>query len=248
MKRYFLVAIAMCCQAQPPVFDAASVKLNRSGDSQSLRWHHDPGRLSAENVTLRDLVLYAYDVRNNQISGGPAWFDSDRWNVNATAAREISEGERRQMLQALLADRFELKIRREMKELPVYALVIAKSGSKLKANTDGAPGGMDVSINFRGFSQLTAQNEPMSTLATILFNPTGRKVIDRTGIEGNFDFTLEWAPDPAHTPSNDGAPDADPQGASIFTAVQQQLGLKLESSKGPVEILVIERAERPAGN
>ena len=228
----------MLCQAQPPAFEAASVKLDRSGREQ--RWHREPGRLAVENLTLGDLVRYAYDVHSNQISGGPAWFDTDRWDIVATAGREISESERRRMLQTLLAERFQLTIRREMKDLPVYALVVAKGGPKLKANTDGIERDeMDVSA--AGFSQLFCQDVPMSRIAMILFNPTGRIVIDRTGIEGNFDFKLEWMPDSARAAGN-------PDGASIFTAVQEQLGLKLESTKAPVEILVIERAERATEN
>jgi uncharacterized protein (TIGR03435 family) len=250
MTRLLVSAVVVIsCQAQSPAFEAASVKLNRLSGNQSLRWRYEPGRLIAENVTLRDLALFAYDVKDFQVSGGPAWVDSDRWDVSATAGREISEDERRRMLQTLLADRFQLKIRREMKDLPVYALVVAKNGPKLKANTDGVPGGIETTMNFKGYSQLTARNVPMPTLATILFNPTGRKVIDRTGIEGNFDFKLEWAPDPAHMPLiNGGTPEGDTEGASIFTAVQEQLGLKLESTKGPVEVLVIERAERATEN
>jgi uncharacterized protein (TIGR03435 family) len=240
--------VVISCQAQSPAFEAASVKLNRLGGDP--RWHRETGRLAAENMTLKDLVRYAYDVRDIQISGGPAWFDSDRWDIAAAAGREISEDERRRMLQTLLAERFQMTIRREMKELPVYALVVAKSGSKLKANTDGVPERIQMNVSGSGLSRLTGQDVPVSRLVTVLAGPTGRTVLDRTGIKGSFDFQLEWMPDAAHMPLINGAkpPEGSVEGASLFTAVQEQLGLKLESTKGPVEVLVIERAERATEN
>jgi uncharacterized protein (TIGR03435 family) len=157
MTRFLLVAAVISCQAQS--FEAASVKLNRSGGGE--RWHREAGRLAVENLTLRDLVRYAYDVHDNQISGGPAWFDTDRWDIVATAGREISEAERRRMLQTLLNDRFQMTIRHEMKELPVYALVVAKNGPKLKANADGVPEGTELDVNAKGFSVFIGQNMPM---------------------------------------------------------------------------------------
>jgi uncharacterized protein (TIGR03435 family) len=196
------------------------------------------------------MVRYAYDVEDIQISGGPAWFASDRWDIVGTAGREITEAERRNMLQAVLNERFKMTIRRESKELPVYALVVAKGGSKLTPGTAGNPERVELGVSGAGMHQMRGQSVPLSTLARVLTGQAGRIVLDRTGIAGSFDYQLEWVPDPANMPMINGAkPDGSKlDGASIFTAVQEQLGLKLESTKGPVEILVIERAEKATEN
>jgi uncharacterized protein (TIGR03435 family) len=245
--KFFLVAVAMLCRAQAPGFEAASVKLSAPGEQTRIR--RDPGRLDVANLTLRALVRYAYDVRDIQISGGPAWFDSDHWDIAATAGREVTDDERKKMLQSLLTERFRMTIRRESKELPVYALVVAKNGSKLKPNTEGKPERIMLNVNGSGFHHMVGESVPLASLAKVLFGPVGRIVIDRTGIEGSFDFQLEFVPDAANMPLINGAkPEGSTEGPSIFTAVQEQLGLKLESAKGPVEILVIDHAEKAAEN
>ncbi len=247
MRLPIIIATVMLCRAQSPAFEAASVRLNRSGGMTQLR--PEPGRLTASNMTLRGLVRYAYDVRDVQIEGGPSWFDSDHWDIAATAGRDVSDDERKKMLQTLLTERFQIGMRREMKDLPVYALRVAKNGPKMKANADGSPMRVQMEVSGTGFSQLVGQNVPLARIVMILANPTGRIVIDHTGIEGNFDFKLEWVPDAAHMPLINGAkPEGSMEGPSIFTAVQEQLGLKLEATKGPVEILVIDRAEKAAEN
>jgi len=239
----------MLCRAQSPAFEAASVRLNLSGvDHGAISLL--PGRVTVKNITLKGLMRYAWDVRDLQISGGPAWLDSDRWDIAATAGREITEDERKEMLQTLLLDRFRMTIRRETKELPVYTLVVGKNGSKLKPNTDGRKSRFSMEASDKGLARLAGEDVSVHRLAVVLVGQVGRNVIDRTGLEGNFDFTLEWVPDPANMPMINGAkPDGSGlNGASIFTAVQEQLGLKLEATKGPVEILVIERAEKATEN
>ncbi len=243
-----VIATGMVCPAQSPAFEAALVKLSAPGEQ--VRMRREPGRLAITNFSLRAIVRYAYDVEDIQISGGPPWFNSDRWDIVATCGREISEAERRRMLQALLNERFQMTIRHEMKELPVYALSVAKGGSKLTPGATGNPERVELNVNGAGFHHMMGQSVTLSTIAKVLTGPVGRIVIDRTGINGSFDYQLEWVPDPASMPSINGArPDgSNLDGASIFTAVQEQLGLKLESTKGPVEILVIERAEKAAEN
>ena len=239
----------MLCRAQSPAFEVASVKLNLSGGNPQLR--NEPGRLNISNMTLKALMRYAYTARDFQISGGPAWFDSDRWDVIATAPSGAGDDERRRMLQSLLAERFRLTLHRETREMPVYALVVGKNGPKLKANKDGRPQELKQGMIVRNGAlfQLHGVDASVSSLADFLSQQVGRVVSNRTGVAGRFDFTLEWAPDPAQTPSLNGARmEPSTEGQSLFTAVQQQLGLKLESTKGPVEVFVVERAEKATEN
>lgn len=245
MRLLIVMAAIIACQAQSPAFEAASVKVNPTGLGRIRR---DPGRLDITGMTLKGMMRYAYDVRDVQISGGPVWLDTEYWNIDATAGREISDAERKKMLQSLLTERFRMTIRREMKELPVYALEVAKNGSKLKPGTEGAPERVMLNVK-SGLVIMIGESVTLPKLAEILFGEVKRIVVDRTGSEGNFDFKLEWAPDPANLPSINGAkmePSSD--GPSLFTAVQEQLGLKLESTKAPVETLVIERAGKAAEN
>lgn len=242
------LTFGVSCLAQSPAFEVASVKLNRSGGDRggiSLL----PGRITVSNMTLKGLVRYAYDLRDIQISGGPAWFDSDRWDIAATSTGAISDDERRQMLQTLLAERFQLTVRHESKDLPVYALTVAKNGSKLKPNADQKTPRIQTGVSEKGLLRLVGEDAPVSRLTPALVAYVGRIVVDRTGLEGRFDFKLEWVPDAANMPLINGAkmvPAED--GPSIFTAVQEQLGLRLESTKAPVEVLVVDRAEKATEN
>jgi len=169
---------------------------------------------------------------------------------------------RQQMLRTLLADRLKLTIHRESKELPVYLLVVGKNGQKLQEAKPGAiypnglgPGYMTSSSNAVA-ETMTFQAVPISRLATILEGRLGRPILDRTGITGNYDFTLKFSTDRAQTQSVPGdSPNTqpppyqiDPDAPFLLTAIQQQLGLKLESGKGPVEVIVIDHVERPSGN
>jgi uncharacterized protein (TIGR03435 family) len=209
-------------------------------------------------VRLRQLIEFAYHVDKFQISGGPGWFESQGFDVLAkppqsaeadAGTRQLSNDQRNQLrrrLQALLAERFQLVVHRETKEMPVYALVVAKNGPKLKESTkERDMGGMP--------GRVTAEGTPMEGLAEYLTGMLKRPVLDRTGLKGTYDFKLEWTPDPGGLGKLDeekagGASAPDPSGPSIFTALQAQLGLKLESQKGPVEFIVIDRAEKPSAN
>jgi uncharacterized protein (TIGR03435 family) len=201
------------------------------------------------------------------ISGGPSWINTDRYTINAKAegapSRPMIMGP---MLRALLEDRFQLKVRREIREVPVYNLTVARNGPKLKMAKEGTcptPGGPpgvscpgSVWFERKGLNLIVDQQATLDDFVRMLIQRLDRPVIDKTGIKGIFDFHLEFAPDTTlGNPPGGGDPTAAPadapadlRGPSIFTALQEQLGLKLESTKGPGEVLVIDHVERPSEN
>jgi uncharacterized protein (TIGR03435 family) len=261
------------------VYDVASIKPNKSPDDRT-KLMYSPDGLTGTNVTGQMLLRLAYGVQDNQISGAPTWFNSESYNLEAKMdssmadeLRKMSEDQRKvgrqQMLQALLADRFKLTLHRETKDLPVYALVIAKNGPKLQKakpgdtytdgfkGIDGLPSGPHQMI-LRGRGELKAQAQPLSALARALSLALGRPVVDKTGLAGSYDITLEWTPDEIRSGSMkdlaggqqpaDSTPASEASSPSIFTAIQEQLGLKLESQKGSAEVLVIDHVEKPSEN
>jgi uncharacterized protein (TIGR03435 family) len=229
------------------------------------------GGFRASGMTVKMLLTQAYDVREFQVSGGPSWINTERYDITAKSEhsdeaqslpddpRKMTDEQRktvsdqmRERLRALLAERFQLTIHRETKEQSVYALVVGKGGSKLK-ESETKEGTGPRGMMRMGRAQLSGQGVPLQMLTQSLSSQLGRPVIDRTGLKGNFDFKLEWTPDPgqpAAMPANgpDAPPPPDPNGPSIFTALQEQLGLRLESQKGPVEMLVIDKVEKPSEN
>ena len=233
-------------------FEVASIKRNMTGDlSRGMR--PGIGRLSISNMTVKDLLTVAFQVRDFQISGGPSWIDSEHYDIEAKAdanapPKQIAEP----MLQALLEDRFKLKVHRETKELPIYVLTVAKNGLKIQPAKEGScitrepgkpaePGHRQSDFcGYRmvGGGRLDATHTSMADLATIFSAVLGRTVVDKTALTEAFDVQLRFAPEDALDANN----------PSIFTAVQEQLGLRLESGKGPVEVLVIDQVERPSEN
>jgi bla regulator protein blaR1 len=232
---------------------------------------HPGGTLDLRAVTLRLMILWAYDIRDFQLMGGPAWTGNDRYDVMAKTAKnhlapetaskttatveEISVTDPiRLRLQMLLADRFHLKLHREVKELSTYSLIVGKNGSRLKQNDAPVRDWMQW-----GRGHLKGTHVDMRFLCVHLSRQVDRTVIDETGLRGNYDFELNWIPDSrsprlpgapdARTPPPDGEPTpAPPEGPSIFSAIQEQLGLKLEAKKGLVAFYRIEYAEKPSGN
>jgi len=232
--------------AQNAAFDAASVKRAAAGQrGYSIR--PLPGRLSAGNVTVKLLIAEAYHVHDFQVSGGPSWIDSDRYDIEAKAAGDAPPGakELRAMLQKLLADRFGLTVRHESKEMPIVSLELAKGGPKFPAASHPeAP----VQFQVAQRQRIVAENAPLENLTEVLTWLLGKPVVDRTGLAGSFDYKLEWAPDEIQLSADEAPPQTDGTKPSLAAALQQQMGLKILSQKGPVDLIVVEKAERPMAN
>jgi len=242
MHHYFLAAILATTFAGADQFEVASVKPNRVGSAGGESAPREkitasPGSLTMQSVSLQACIKWAYGLRDFQISG-PVWLTSERYDIVAKASGPSTEAELRIMLRALLAGRFKLKTRVETKERPVYTLVVAKNGPKLQPAKDGDPsfGPAGGELVFRNFSMADLADR-LSSRPFKLDLP----VLDRTGLDGRFDFALKLATNPdelKHTL------EGMEQGPSIFVFFQNQLGLKLESRKGPVEILIVDSAEK----
>jgi uncharacterized protein (TIGR03435 family) len=254
-------------------FEVASVKPNKSGSRSSRSGTLPGGRgFAATNITMRQLILTAYRLRSLQLVGGPGWIDSDRFDVDARAPENSTQEQALTMLQGLLSERFGLAVRRETKEQPIYALVLARPdrtlGPKMKPTTldcstpTSPPGttappslpvapaaacGMSTNVNNNG-GVMTAGARSVSDLTSALANfVTDRIVVDRTGLTGMFDFELRWTPQSLQSVAPD--PTVNTSDApTIFAALQEQLGLKLESQRAPVEFLVIDTVEQPTPN
>ena len=275
-----LAASAQSAGSPPsPSFEVASIKPNRSRSlAGSSGWHGDT--FTAKNLSTISLIEYAFNVKRFQLSSGPTWINTASYDIDAkldesvaTSLQTLSSSQReeqiRMMVQALLADRFKLKVRHETRELPVYALVVAKHGPKLSELRPGdishnGPKGQDgrtyagplITVDL-GYTQIRGAGSSMASLAELLTQHLGRTVLNRTGLKGTYDYTLRWTRDEYQNgivglaageqelkpqTENDSSP------PPIFTAVQEQLGLKLESTKGPVEVLIIDHIERPSEN
>jgi uncharacterized protein (TIGR03435 family) len=223
---------------QPQAFQIVSIKPSRNGGDDT-NMKTSPGRLEAVNATPHELLLYAFGVRDSQLIGGPDWLTKDRFDVEGVTgtADDLNRTTLQPLLQAMFADRFKLKFHREIRELPVYSLAAAKGGPKLAAHSgEGQP---QTGIHSgSGKHVVNARKTTMKRLAEVLGQETDRLVIDNTGLEGEYDFKLQWT-DLATVDSGD---------LSLFTAIQEQLGLKLEPAKGRVQVTVIDSIGRPSEN
>jgi bla regulator protein BlaR1 len=236
-------------------FEAASIKLNVSGQNGVTFSASPGGRLTVVNNPLFNVIDNAYGVRERfLLLGGPDWIDSDRYDIEAKAEGEPGKDQIMKMLQTLLAERFKLTVHREMRELPVYTLTVGKSGPKLTQFKEGScvdydpnnpppaasAGKPHCGNNLIRGGRWEASKTDMPGVTGALSVLVRRKVIDKTGLTGLFDVHIELPPDPLGT--------TDSSSPSIFTIVQEQLGLKLESDKDLVEVLVIDHVERPSEN
>jgi uncharacterized protein (TIGR03435 family) len=236
----------------PAVFEVATIKPSPEGRPGKLFTVRGRQVLTV-NTSLSDLVSFAYGLHAGQIVGGPSWMEGDRYDVTGQPEAQgvPNQDQLRGMVRQLLEDRFRLAFHREPRELSVYAIVVGNGGPKLTRN-DTNPDGLP-SLLFRGLGVLPALNASMADLAGVMQAAVlDRPVVDRTGLPGKYDFTLTWTPDESQfagvgvrVPPPPDDPNAPP---GLFTAIQEQLGLRLESTKAPVEVLVIDRAERPSEN
>ena len=231
-----LVSAAALAQSAPvPAFEVAAIKSNHIGDTGS-HWKDKDGHLTMTNMSLKNIVIAAYSIKERQFAG-PSWMESDRYTIDAKADHKAESPEIMSMLQTLLADRFKLAVHREQKSMQGYALVVAKGGPKMRA-ADGQ--GDDRSRN--DGSRLMAEHLQMPALARIVERLVGDPVVDETHLSGAYDFTLEYSVERRRPVETDAPPSDKP---SIFTALPEQLGLKLEARKVPIEMLVVDRVEKP---
>jgi uncharacterized protein (TIGR03435 family) len=273
-----IAALGAAQTVETPQFEVASIKRNTTAAPGTRQLVPQPsGRLVGVNTPVRMLIYNAYQLRPYQVVGGPGWIDSDGYDIDvrATAGQNITPLQTMAMLQPLLADRFMLKFHREPRELPVYSLQVAKTGPKLQrpqegscinsdSNTPGSPiptpapgqpplprcGAAGFSVTPQG-ARLFGGKISVRELVYFLSIAVARPVIDKTGLTDTFDVNLSFLPDQATAglPLPPGAAAApDPNAVTIFTALQEQLGLKLDSDKGPVEVLVIDSVQRPSEN
>jgi uncharacterized protein (TIGR03435 family) len=242
---YFCATLLAQEAAEPPTFEAAAIKPSPDPPGSSGIFE-TKGRINARNVTLRRCVRGAYDVPEPQVLGGPKWVDEDRYYIEAKATGPADDHDLMLMLQTLLADRFKLVLHREKRSIVGYRLALAKGG--LRARTSSADQG---SVGHSRRGHIEAQAYTMTQLALHLSELLDRPVLDTTGVAGKFNFKLEWTPDDMQSTSLPGdqhsasAPDSGP---SIFTALHEQLGLKLELGKISADMLVIDSAEKPSEN
>lgn len=242
-----MFASLLCAQT----FEAAAIKLNNSGRAGG-GFRVDPARIKIINSTLKFCVQVAWNVKDFQVSGASGWMETQHYDIDAVAASPFTQEESRKMLRALLADRFGLVVHSETQDKPGFALVAGRNGPKLPPPTD------DQSVMFSrtasGDRTLSAPNVTMKRFADALTVALGAIVVDQTGIEGRYDASFQWTPD-SNEPrvSKSGEPLPPPPmdamaGPSIFTAVQEKFGLRIEAKKVPMDVIVIERANRPSEN
>jgi uncharacterized protein (TIGR03435 family) len=226
-----------------PSFEVAAIKPSDPNDPSD-RFHTDGRHVQIENQSVEKLIEFAYGLQKNQLAGGPAWADADRFDINGVTDvdGEPNTTQLREMLQKLLAERFGLAFHREQRELAVYALSETKGGAKLTKNTTNPDGQMDENGSGSGPSlSLKFTNASMTDFGKIMQFMVDRPIVNRTGLQGRYDFVLRYTYD--ETRATD--PNAPP---GLFTAIQEQLGLKLDAMKAPAEVLVVDKVERPSGN
>jgi uncharacterized protein (TIGR03435 family) len=236
-------------------FDIVSIKpYKQTGDGVSMWMNTTPDGFSSRGFSLKSFLFNAFPiVMPDQLVGLPPWADSDYYEVDAKMDEETAAAYKKlprdqgrqvwhQMMQDLLADRFQLKFHRETRELPIYNLVVAKAGLKIEATPEGKGNGYSM-----GGGKLSGTGIALDSLAFSLSNEVGRMIVNKTGLTGGYNIDLKWQPD-AMAAGSSNSSSADPPLPDLFTALQEQLGLKLEAAKGPVDVYVIDQVEKPSEN
>jgi uncharacterized protein (TIGR03435 family) len=242
-----------------PVFEIASIKLNTSGERRATMDTPPGGRFTATNIPARAMIAYAYNIQERQVVGGPPWLDKDRFDVEAkgtaTSPAALTPNgaptPTRQMLRSLLAERFSLATHNEERDAPVYHLVLNEPtrglGPRIHRTSADCSDARPCRINLT-LGALNADGRSLTQLGNILSQFVQRPVFDRTGIPGMFAIDLTWTPEQIGNAPVDALPPTDLDRPGLFTAVQEQLGLRLQPARGPLPTLVIDHAERPSPN
>ena len=237
----------------PPTYEVVSVRPDADSDFRHAFRIERDGALYATGITLRRLMMTAYQIPGFRLVGGPGWVSDRRWDVQAKPSRAASDKQIWPMLRGLLEDRFQLRVHSETRNMPVYELTVGPHGSKLQTVY-----GSNIKLDIRtgnGFIRFTKAT--VATFASQLSYALARPVMDKTGIAGEFKFDLEWTPLPGEDggPTSSGLPAGTPEqpaptpdGPSIFTAIEEQTGLRLKPGRGPVKVVVIESAQVPSAN
>jgi len=271
-KALILVAVVASAQAPRLAFDAVSVKVNTGGGGPT-RVATLPTRFSAVNATLHMLVRYAFNVPDYRLSGGPAWMDSDRFDIEGAAGRTAAFDEIRAMTRTALEERFKLRSHVEKRDQPIFVLSVArrdgKLGEQMKPATDeckpltppsgfppppppppgGVPAGASRCPSILSPFAISGRKLGMALLVTTLSSSLNRHIVDQTNLTGTFDLDLHWLPDQLpQTPPGAPPMPIDSSWPPLSTALQDQLGLKLESQRGPVDVLVIDSVEKPTAD
>ena len=227
--------MGLCLAQSTAEFEVVSVKPSVRAGNPGVRL--DGSQFVSSGVPVRNLMYTAFNIPTWQLIGGPGWIDSESYDIVAKLPAGAKQEQVNIMMVSVLTDRFKLSVHRETRDYPIYRLVVAKNGSKLKDSTAERTR----AIVTKG--HLSIQHASLPIFASYLSggHVTDRPVIDATEIKGNYDFSLDWTPE-------DSPQDGDASGPSIFTALQEQLGLRLEASKSPFDFIVIDHIDRPTSN
>jgi uncharacterized protein (TIGR03435 family) len=243
MRLVIILALSATLHAQAPSFDAVSIKTNTSGSFSGGVGPTPGGGIKAENATLEGMMLWAWEINGLELIGGPGWLDETRFDIVATASGSPDFQRTLAMTRAMIEERFQLKLQKQMRRLPVYALTLARSDGRLGPSL--RQNNVDCATSYCGSKisggLVDSIGVSMADFAKTHAARAGRIIVDRTGLSGGFDVTLRYNPDP-------GGPRSTPDFPAFFTAVEEQLGLKLTPQNADVEVFVIVDVQKPTEN